>query len=182
MYLYKSQTVNISDRKNQQTTTVELSNIYTMQVMNAITQVSSPHQRTYNTIRDSNQSKLVSQVMRSHQPFNQLKRVNQSNHSNVLLNLKSKLNCESQTTSTKTRVKGKSNSQNRSQYSTWSTFNQTRRSPQKDQNQIIRQSHHMNKIRQRQAMWSKLDIKNRNSTLKQKWIQWSWKFLCDTNM
>ena len=81
------------------------------------------------------------------------------------------------TTSAKTRFKSKSNDQNRSQYFTWSTFNQTRKSPQKDQNQIIMQSHQMINVKQRQAMWSKLDIKDRKSKSKQKSIQWSWNFI-----
>ena len=91
--------------------------------------------------------------------------------------LKHKHNWWVQTTSTKTRVKGKANDQNRSQYFIWSTFNQTRRSPKKDQIQIIEQSHQLIKIRQRQTMWSHLDIKNRKYTLKQKSIQWPWYFL-----
>ena len=96
--------------------------------------------------------------------------------------LKHKHNWWVQTTSTKTRVKGKSNDQNRSQYFTWSTFNQTRTCPKKDQTQILRQSHLKHKLRQRQLQSTQLDIKNENSILKQKWIKQFWKKLWAHNI
>ena len=106
-----------------------------------------------------------------HQPISQLKQVNQSHYGHVLLNLKSKLNCELQTTRSRPRVKEGEKIQNRTWNSTWINLNQLRTQSKMSHVNIIHQIHFMNQTWQGMQIVTTLWHQNEQMHIKSKMIQ-----------
>jgi hypothetical protein len=87
------------------------------------------------------------------------------------VNLKSKLNCELQTTRSRPRVKNGEKIQNRTWNLTWIIFNQSKTQSKKSHINIINQIHFMNQIWQGMQVVSTLWHQNEQMHIKSKMIQ-----------